>query len=486
MKKYLLILFSILIPTIILSGYLLRGDFAFWYDPARDLLTALDKPTLIGPTSGIPGIFYGAYWIWLLRFGLLFSKDPILVTLITATIPYLLLCTFIWFRFTRFFSLSAVVIGWLFFIFGTGMAYATGLWNPYPAPLLTVAVIYLLLIIPFSRITKKTLLQNALLGLLIGLIINFHISFGIALLCGVVLFLIKKLIMHRQKNMRQYLLSYSAIAFGFVLAYIPALLFELRHGFSQTHTLLNALGHFGNVVETKGLSKSAIFQEFFITLGEFLHISTPFAGVLLGISLVVFMILVRKKKITLDANDRKILDLIGCLFIGIIIIYFTAKNPIWAYHFIGVDILFLVLIAFLLDKMKYLRILAAIGVLLLIMHLSYDLLSTNNHPSKFERQKQIVTSIIKDAGDKDYAVFAYSPSIYIYEYSYLFKWLADKDVPYDPAVTKASDTMYLIVPDKTNPEVKDFINNRAPEKTYKKSKTWEIPQGGKVIKVNHL
>jgi len=482
MKKYLLIFFAILIPTIILFWHLLRGDFAFWYDPARDLLTALDKPTLIGPPSGIPGIFYGAYWIWLLRFGLLFSKDPVIVTFITATIPYLFLGSFIWFRFTRFFSLPTVVIGWLLFILGPGMTYAIGLWNPYPAPLLTLAAIYLLLIIPFARVTIKAIMQNAALGLLLGLVINFHISFGITLLFGISLFLIKALVMDRLKHLVQFLISYGSIAFGFVLAFIPTLLFEFRHGFAQTHTLLNAFTHYGKVVDVTGLSKLAIFQEFFITPGELLHIPAHFAGILLGSLLVLLIILVRQKKITLDAKDIKILDLIGTLFIGVIIIYFTARNPIWAYHFIGVDILFFVLITFLIDKLKYFKILATILVLFLIINASYGLIATHKQHTKFERQKEIVTTIVNDAGNKGYTVFAYSPSIYIYEYSYLFKWLGTKEVPYDPALTKTSDTIYLIVPHEMNAEVKDFINNRAPEKTYNKIKTWEIPNGGKVIK----
>lgn len=58
-----LILLSIILSIIPALGVLQKvflGDFAFWYDPARDMLSALSnlqKPTLIGPTSGIPGVF---------------------------------------------------------------------------------------------------------------------------------------------------------------------------------------------------------------------------------------------------------------------------------------------------------------------------------------------------------------------------------------------------------------------------------------------
>src|SRR6187551_3411896 len=70
------------------------ASIPFWYDPARDMLMGWDnlhKFTLIGPTTGIPGLFYGPYWIWMLSLGELFSKDPRIVILIVATLPYLIL-----------------------------------------------------------------------------------------------------------------------------------------------------------------------------------------------------------------------------------------------------------------------------------------------------------------------------------------------------------------------------------------------------------
>jgi len=70
---------------LLLAGFnlyaIISGNISFWYDPARDMLSAWDnlhKLTLIGSTSGIPGIFYGPYWIWLLSIPIFFSKDPVL------------------------------------------------------------------------------------------------------------------------------------------------------------------------------------------------------------------------------------------------------------------------------------------------------------------------------------------------------------------------------------------------------------------------
>jgi hypothetical protein len=67
---WLIALISWVILAVINLYPIIVGNIPFWYDPARDMLSAWDnlhKLTLIGSTSGIPGIFYGPYWIWLLR-----------------------------------------------------------------------------------------------------------------------------------------------------------------------------------------------------------------------------------------------------------------------------------------------------------------------------------------------------------------------------------------------------------------------------------
>ena len=58
-----------LFPLFLSLKNIIQGNIPFWFDNARDFLLALgnlEKPTLIGPPTGIPGVFYGPYWIWLL------------------------------------------------------------------------------------------------------------------------------------------------------------------------------------------------------------------------------------------------------------------------------------------------------------------------------------------------------------------------------------------------------------------------------------
>jgi hypothetical protein len=486
---------SFILPALIAVIAVLLGYVKFWYDPARDLLTAWDnifKPTLIGPTSGVPGIFYGPYWIWLLSLGERVSKDPTIVALLTATIPYFVIFPFVWFKFSKFFGQQVVIIGWLLFILSTGFTYGTQLWNPYPAPLLTLVVIYLLIRYNFLSFSLPGVLVSFFVGFLLGLVINFHISFGIGFTFGVFIFLlwecIKPLFDKKKKNAKLIFIKISFLfitGLGIFVAFLPTLLFEIRHGFNQIQTLLHAFSQYGNVVTTKGLSKYFIFTNFIDAFGQLLHLPTILAGVVLVTLIGFFIWLIANKKIQLNQSDIRVTHILLATLFGIGFIYFTAKNPVWAYHFIGVDIIFLITLTFLLSKLplfKHAFILLLIYIIGISVYGLVHELSTRGI-SVLDKQKEVVQTISKDAGTSPYTVFAYSPSIYSYEYAYLFRWIANKNVPFDPGQNPTgSSTVYLIIPVKTNSEIQDFTNFRTPQKEYLTAKNWTLYNDVTIVK----
>src|SRR3989344_163041 len=129
LNNILLVLYlvSIILPFIIALHSISVGNIPFWYDPARDFLLGQDnikKLTLIGPTSGIPGIFYGPYWIWLISLGQLVSKDPRVVVFLILAIPYMVIFPFVLFRFKKIFGISTIIILWLYFSFSSGLYYS--------------------------------------------------------------------------------------------------------------------------------------------------------------------------------------------------------------------------------------------------------------------------------------------------------------------------------------------------------------------------
>jgi len=495
-RYYLVILFLVVVIPFIIASYSVQaGNIVLWYDNWRDLLSAwqsLGKPTLIGPISGIPGIFYGPYWIWLLSAGIAVSNDPRVVTFLTATLPYFIIFPLIWFRFSKFFGRGAVIIGWVLFIFGTGMTYAAQLWNLYPAPLFAIASIYLLCILDFTKRSKQSALLALLLGFALGLIINFHISLGSGFFLGTCIFFLWEMLRdfmpkkkHDKINLVLTKLFYVLLTgIGFFIAFIPFLLFEFRHGFHQLSIVVHSLLTYG-ASHLTGLTKWQKLEEFINTFGKLLKTPQIISIGVLILLVGSLVVLLKRKKITLTPIDRKILALILSLFAGVVFIYFTARNPVWGYHFIGVEILSLMLITFIIAKISLLRTLFGLLAFYIVCLSIFTAITESAKPrqSALDSYFQVVHTITADAGSSEYTVLGFNPSIYAYDYAYLFQWLARKHVPYDPSENPPTpENIYLVVPIQKDGAVVDFIHYRSPEGLYETAKTWKTKFGTEIIK----
>ena len=134
----ILIILSIIYPLIVTLHSILSGAMPFGYDPARDLLSAqenLKKLTLIGPPGGIPGIFYGPYWIWLLSIGLIFSRDPRYISVFVLVIPYFILFIGLLLKLAKIIGKRNCILLWLLFFFSYP-DYINDLWHPHLAPII--------------------------------------------------------------------------------------------------------------------------------------------------------------------------------------------------------------------------------------------------------------------------------------------------------------------------------------------------------------
>lgn len=472
------------LPLLISTIQVFHGHVTFWYDNARDLMSAwnnLSDPTLIGPTSGIPGIFYGPYWIWLLSIGSVFSKDPRMGNFVAGILPYLLIFPYILWKFHKMFERRTIIIIWFLFIFGVGTKYVLAIWNPNVAPVLFLLLIYLMMFVDFIKAKAVDYVKVFAMGVTVGLILNFHISFGIGVALGTVIFLLSQV---RKDVFKKYIIHFLLVGAGFFITVVPFLVFELRNGFQQILTLLTTLMKYGAVVNNKGLSKLEIVTYFFSSL------PTPFITprlVVLAIVLmmvVIFFVALWKKKIKLNPLEEKLGLILASMTVAILFIYLSARNPVWEYHFIGVEIILLLFISLVINRHLLLQnvmaVVALIFILVTLNNFIKDMAAGQYQKSHLATQEYIVDTVAKDAGSKPYTVFSYSPSIYTYEYSYLFKWRHNKEVPFDPnTISLESPLVYLIA--KAS-EMPDFLENRTPGSSYKTLDTWEIDDGTVIIK----
>ena len=479
---------------------IVSGGIAFWYDPARDLLSALDnlrKPTLIGPPAGIPGIFYGPYWIWFLSIGMLYSKDPRIIATVVLLIPYFTLFPYIMWKIAKQWGiLTSVILGTLFYLHFNG--YATQLWNPHLAPLFVFIGIYLAANTPFVKQTRMDRLMTLLAGFVIGLTVNVHISFGIGVVLGFFLFFIidslrtvfrRKKGKRRQKAIREYILSAGLFFAGVVISFLPFFLFEVRHGFHQVQTALTTLLHPHSVVGVSGLSDQQILQHYG---GVFLKL---FGGSLLlvvlffciGLGSMLFA-LYKKENETFSEFDRRVGLLAFIIGVVILAIYLTSKNPVWNYHFIGLEIIFIFVLGIFIAKLRFLQIAGiVVAFLLLLNHMQVfysDIQRTTPVPGTLAAKEAVVSFIQLDASSSDFAVVAYNPAIYTFDYDYLFLTKLGKDVSDSISSIPPSDApIYLIIPDAEPSEMQDFINAQTRGIPYEKISDRTLPDRTRVVKI---
>lgn len=409
MKKvaFLFVLLVILsaIPSILV---LLNGSFPFWYDPARDLLSALanhHKITLIGPPSGIPGVYYGPFWIWLLSILTLISLHPAIIILLTLTLPYFIVGPLILWKLKKTLGLKTIFLFWgTFALFYD--KYFTQLWNPHPAPLVFLTVI-------FFVATGSPFLT----GVSAGLLANFHMSFGIGIILATTIFFWKK--------WRYF--------FGLAIPFLPTLVFEARHGFFQIKTIINAFFlHTYNdpvVLALKGLTPMEMLKELNnITLGFWWIIP-----------IIIIEILITKKHFS-SPPKRIVIYLIVCLA-SVLTIYFTARNPVWPYHFIAVDLLTTLLVIILINQTKIWPVILAAFLLVNWAGKYHSIISSPSDTvsATFANRNFGVKEAVKDAGGQPFSFVAYtwpllrtlSPD---YDYLFLLSGKKEKIIPNSPII----------------------------------------------------
>jgi hypothetical protein len=434
---------------------ILIGNLPFWYDPARDLLAAqanLQKISLIGPTTGIPGIFYGPYWIWWLSSGLVITRDPRLIAILTTLLPYFIFLP--WLLSKMFGKIFGLVIALAYLlVYGS---YTSQLWNPHLAPLLFVGLVYCL-------VFSKRLFWLA--GFLCGLIFNIHMSFGIAVTAAASVYI---------------LISRRGFSFfiGLAFSFIPFMVFEARHGFNQTRvffdTFIGSLILRRSPVAVTGLSKGKILWQFLNIPHRFLTL--PLIVILTGDLLLLW----RQGTLRFGLMEKRLLRFLFLALAFIVLIYFGSKNPVWSYHFIAVDMLILLILGLFIGST---RISKTIFILLLTVSFASNIFNFLRKPvpdvfagSAIKSKENIVNLVYKDAEGKPFSVFAYSSAIYTFDYDYLFGWLGH----YRP--TPDSELVYLIIPEATTAVKEDFIHYRTPVKSYVTVNEWTMPDGTWVIK----
>jgi len=279
---------------------------------------------------------------------------------------------------------------------------------------------------------------------------------------------------------------------GLLLTLIPYVIFELRHNFLQSRslftTIVNAIVYNSASVGQTGLKPNEIiWQLFIIKPAQMLSINKELMIPIYLLTLFIIIFLYIKKKISFTREEKNILLYLLLCFVILTKLYISSKNPVWDYHFIGTEILFIILLGIILKKIRFLEKVLIIWVSFLVLLSGTNYIrSFSNNPyavSSLATKKYIVNLIYKNAGNNPFVIYVYSPAIYTYDFDYLRLWLG-KDIKNDLSgkdINKA-DFVYLIIPQTKNEIKSDFINYKTPQSRYKTVKEWHISDGTSIIK----
>jgi len=442
MKKFLKFRYLVLSLIVLIGSYLrlqavLTNSFAFTYDVGRDMLALssivhLHKIPLIGATTGLPGIFYGPWWYYLLTpFYIIFSGDPrgIALTMSLIGILTMLLSFFVGKK------IGGITLGLIFAsvfsVSGTMIALSSQIWNPNIAPLFVVLILLILYKI-FEKNKKNKVFLYFPLGVLLALSIDIEIVYGLLLSTGIILSL---LLIRRKLNLK----SLIFFALGGIIVIAPRIIFEVRHQFLMTKALVTFLLS-GSSSHNFPAIFSNLIDRINILFSQFASAIAVDNKLLAGLEIVfvVFAIaLFYKRSDVIIKNFIKVsLTVILIFLVGIT--FFS--HDIWPHYLVGLPVFYLLLFAiavYLFAKNFSVKLAGLIALLVFLINLNpYSLMQSFNKPlwegdaSVYRNQVAIIDYVYKEAAGKPFKYVVYTPPLYDFTYQYLFAWYGLKKYHY--------------------------------------------------------
>jgi len=486
-KKELVILFLLVIvgSFLRLQG-VLTNSFAFTYDVGRDML-ALQNIVVnhdlmfIGATTGIPGVFYGPWWYYMLvPFFIIFRGDPAGIALIMAIVGVASIIVsyilgkkidgiFLGLGLAAFVSVSPVLV-----------SLSVQIWNPNIAPLFVMLTLYCLYKI--YKFEKKDLRYFFFLGILLALNIDIEILWGILFTIGTILSLF--FLLYKKIKIKQIF----SFALGMILIASPRIFFEIKHGFQMSKSLITFITS-KNTIEDP-ITFTQLVENRVNSFVDMYASSLTFNNQILAWVFIVFTVI---SAILFYKRSSEIFKKFMITLFTILIVFFIGTisfgRALWPHYLVGLPVIYILLFTLALfmipkqEKYQYLIILA-VSLLFIINFDPIRQLKSFMSPqfignaSVYRNQLAVVDYVYKEANGKDFKFVAYTPPVFDYTYGYLFMWYGEKKYKYLPTeeTKDATYSFFIIEPDPGYEDrPKWWLRDR--EKNGKIIKSYTLPSG---------
>lgn len=449
---YWLLFFFLIVGLYLRMDGVLTGDFPFLFDNGRDLLAVKQifvdhKLTLIGPFSGLQGVFQNPLWFYLLGIPFILGKgSPVALMIFMVFLGLLgIIMAYLVGR-AIFDKNTGLILALLFTISPSVVCLSRIVWPPYP-------IVYLMLPFYFCifkaiKGSKKYWLGVGLFG---GFIAQFEVAFGLFLLPAIILMF---LLFREKKTSLKYILG---ALFFFLLNFLPQILFDIRHGLLMMHSVL---GFFSG--QSRGLGNVVPFPDrFFHRLNELQQSTlnsvsrTPLFIYLFFLLVVVYTVFKILRK---DKKELKAIEIISLVPLVVFFSFLLYPYVAWSHYWLGLQAVYLLMLAFVLRKIldfKWGKIL----VIILLGLWSIDTLMSpglyvkkdDGGPTTYKNEIKALDYVYQDARGKNFSVFVYTPPVYDYAYQYLFWWRGVGEYGFLPGKSKDGLFYLIMEPDQERP-----------------------------------
>ena len=449
-KKYIFILILLVgvVFRLIISA---NSNFIFNMDNARDMVDVRDMVVLhhlrlIGQTTSIDGFFYGPAWYYILSVPFIISGgDPygsiLMEILMWALGGYFLL--YLVQRFYGWLALIAVSCIWIasnFILLGSQYAF-----NPNPILFLTPVFIFCL----WKYIENQKWYLNSAAWFLAGLFLHFEVTVGLFMPLVIILAVVV--------SGKFYLFKQVSFYLGpliFALTLLPQIIFELRHNFFMTKSLLSYKSTSHSGVDTNLIIRTQdLFKGFYNVLVPTFMNFKEFTSAASVLFIVVTGILIFQKK-KMDQITKIVLLTLFVPLIGLV----PLKVGILSWYYNASLVAAIFLIGFVIYQLRQYTLGKHVALFLTIVLFGFTVQNMTEYikvsqieeigNSQLRTELKAIDYTYQEAAGKNFKVYTYMPSVYDWPYQYLYWWHGLKKYGYLPLEYAYAPNKPPIVRDK--------------------------------------
>jgi 4-amino-4-deoxy-L-arabinose transferase-like glycosyltransferase len=425
----------------------------FNYDQGRDALVIWDlihshKFFLIGPTTGLPGIFRAPYYYYLITLFYYLGRGNPVWPEVFLVFTSVLAIALIYHLGKKIDGRTTGIIAAVIAAFSLNVILSSQ-WLSNPTPML---VLSMTLVWAMIKVTEKKQWAWPVIAVVSGLsLFSFGSSGEFFYFLALAIFFVWQ--WKNRPDLKNFILSIVL----FILTFIPLVFFDLKHGHILLHNMFGTFGMGSGsfAIPTWGFIKSRTFSYFDIFTNKIFPYRNTFNLIILGLSGVSFLAFL--PKLFKNTKFKVVLLLLLSATIGL---YFYQGNygVLYDYYMTGYYMIFILFFAIILGQIWKVKILGKVFIIIF-----FYLFFANNIPTIlgtindscntstsicFIDQKEAINWIYKDANGRDFNVDEYVPPVIPYSYNYLFTWLGTTKyhkLPVEPQISLLY-TLYEVDP----------------------------------------